>query len=114
MKKRTITLSVLALPFLLTPIGVVADAPAIREELSADQMRRISGEIFPTKCGTRGERCAFVRDADYCPLQFVISFPSKEVAADEPQSVWVTLSERGAILEVGSRRSNECRNPIAS
>jgi hypothetical protein len=100
---------------LLASAPVAADEHERRAKVPSQRAQGIAGELFPEKCGNTGVLCGITYGADYCPLQFVISFPAaKEAAPSEPSAAWVTVDQRGNVIEVSSRRAKDCRNGVAS
>jgi len=70
----------------------------------------IAAELFPEQCGSSGHLCGITYGAEYCPLQFAITFPKgAESSKVQPPGAWVTVDPRGKVVEVSSAPSKECR-----
>ena len=71
----------------------------------------IAAELFPEQCGPGGQRCGITYGAEYCPLQFAITFPRAAGSPKaQPPGAWVTVDALGKVVEVSSTPSKECRN----
>jgi hypothetical protein len=116
MNTRATVVATLAISMLLPYVLASASDENIRRaRVPNTEALRIAAELFPEKCGRAGEFCGITYGADYCPLQFVITFPKAAgLSTSEPTGAWVTVNPRGRVIEVSSTRSKECRNGIAS
>jgi hypothetical protein len=72
---------------------------------------KIAGTLFPERCGDSGSLCGITYDDRRgCPFEFVVVFPNVETGSTDPRIAIVTLDKSGAVIEVSSNKTKNCRS----